>query len=523
MKTSKFSTQKLPEEHPHYNPDKPWQVAETNSDKYPENPKHQAFFYFESRSKCREWIKTVKDNPEAAPAPFPEYDTSAEESPVEQAPLIETPSMKDSHEGEMERLKSKEIVLAPKENFVKTGDIEKTTDKSCVAIVYPSNPFFELNDTEISKLENDYSHLKQLDIDDDKGYGELLEAIKTVKDKRLSVNHDEDNWKTPLNAFRKKIIEKANNLRNKISVIEDGLKAEKKRIDDIREEREAQQRMLWAKNLQKVQAFGILENPTIETLRARLQEIDAFNLESLDFGELIEDAKSALANAHIQINQLLAVEEREKKLREEQERREAEFKRQQEEQAQKDKENADALAQMQKQMQELQRQLDAEKAKNRPKQEETKVEQPPVEDVTPFDEVPLSEEPDEIQSVEEADKRSFKKDIKRYDEPTDLNVTTTRSSGRQFHTSEAERREQQGSVEETSDVDEGANDIKVIPESDIEAIGKMATKLAKFIQDANDYEWQDEDVFNGITRVTQNTQKMVDYLNNMKTEAEKTK
>jgi len=526
MKQSKFSTVKLDEGHAQHRDGLPWLVTETNEEKYPEKP-HNFLTNHASRTAAREFIKTVKsfnEEPSAPvePNPTDTIDVSPESDRAikpKDGPAEDEIAVTDTETGEVfvtpvsekERLAEKEIVLTPKAELL--PPIEETNNRKCVAVVYPESPGYDLTETQIAELDKKYSHLRQLDVDDKKGYEELGDAIKDVKKHRTENQAQENTIKAPLNAFRAKVLEVGQSLRSQVSLIEDALKAEKTRIDDIRQEREAAQRMLWAKNLGVVQKLMVLENPTIDSLANRLAIIEGFDIESLDFGEMIEDAKSALANAHMQIKQSLAVEQRaaqmaeEKRQREaEQAKKDAEQKRRDEEQAAKDKAAAEQMAEMQKQMAEIQRQLAEEKAKNEPAKDAT----PPA---SVFDEEPEAATPE-------------------IEEPTPvISMSTSRNSGRQYSNNASEiatkkaveQTEVEAVTQDTEDQDDGANDVPVISDNDIRGVGIIANKLKKIATEALEYNWDSEDVFDGVSRVSDNVGKMVDFLNKMQTSAEGTK
>ncbi len=192
---------------------------------------------------------------------------------------------------------------------------EQLAEGPVVAVQYPSEVIYSSNAaTELDLIEK-YGHLKQLDPKDKGKYKELKAAIVDVSGLRTQCSKEEDVIKKPLNEFRALVISTGKEIRGGIQKIEDFLKAEKKRIDDIRAEALAAQQRLHNTNLQAIHKLG---NDSVglpvDKLEGHLASIDAINLDDLDYGDLLEEAKAALANARIIAEQAIEQEKQRLKL-----------------------------------------------------------------------------------------------------------------------------------------------------------------------------------------------------------------
>lgn len=194
-----------------------------------------------------------------------------------------------------------------------------TTDKSnVVAVQYPATVDLGTDDKKIAALGEKYAHLKQLAVDDKEAYKELEAAIKFTKDERLDCSAREKSIKDPLNKFRTFVINEAKRFVSGYTKIEDTLKAEKKRIDDIKAEALAAQQRLWTENLQLTMNLAQINGcMDLVQLEHQLFVVEKFNLDHYDFGDQLEQAKANKAQAHAQVTQAIAMEKERIRLAEE--------------------------------------------------------------------------------------------------------------------------------------------------------------------------------------------------------------
>ena len=437
----------------------------------------------------------------------------------------------------LENLEPGKTYKAGPSNQVALSNISQTSDASCVAIVYPESPNYDLSETAIAELDKKYSHLRQLDVDDKKGYKELTTAITAVKKVRTENQAQENAIKEPLNAFRAKVLSIGQGLRKQVSMVEDILRAEQKRIDDIREEREAAQKMLWAKNLGTVQALSVIASGTLIQLKERVINIENFDLDCLDFGDLLEDAKAALANAHIQVKQQLSNLTRQIEMEAEQARRDKEAAEEKEarrlrdiEQAEKDKKQAEAdkarseadaakdkeLEEMRATMAKMQAEL---LAKNEPKAADI--------DTKPANDEPETTNNDQKSCFDESPEPTVEEKAPEIDGSM---VHTGRQADRQYSTHSTDRparkevafQDKPVEPEEKEKLDDGQNDTDVISQADIDGVVKFKNKLSKMVEDAEGHEWQSELVYTQIHKVTSNLEKMGVFLESLQQQSEAT-
>jgi hypothetical protein len=209
-----------------------------------------------------------------------------------------------------------------------------TTESSgqLVAVQYPETVTF-LNVADAAQLATDYGALVSIDADSAGQYKKLTAAIKAVSAARLHIDKEEKRLKDPANAFAKMVLGHAKRIREPFKELETNLKAEKKRVDDIQQEKLAEQKKLWESNLKIISGRGQnLFHASMEQLQNELAIIDSCNLGDFDFGDLEEDAKAELANARIRTEGAIEQEKAKLKLAAEQEA----FRLQQEEQAKAD-------------------------------------------------------------------------------------------------------------------------------------------------------------------------------------------
>lgn len=185
-----------------------------------------------------------------------------------------------------------------------------------VAVQYPEKPNYTLTAETGSALAEKYKHLMRIDPDDKEAYEELKTAIKEVSDARIDNQKEEEIIKKPLNAFRTKVLNIGKAIRKNITELaEEPLKAEKKRIDDILQERKVEQQKLWIANLTTVRNLvgTVSAADSIDTLRQHLDTLNAFDIESLDFGDYKDEAATELANKRARVEETIAqIKQREK-------------------------------------------------------------------------------------------------------------------------------------------------------------------------------------------------------------------
>jgi hypothetical protein len=202
------------------------------------------------------------------------------------------------------------------ENDIKEGPI--------VAVQYPETPSYVATVETGTELAEKYKHLMRIEVDDKDAYTELCAAIKFVSQKRIDNENEEDVIKKPLNAFRKIVIDTGKSIRKNIKALaEDKLNAEKKRIDDIKQERILEQQRLWTKNLGEVRQLGqYTPQDTTEKLEETLATVDNFDTSKIDLGDYEDEALTEIALIKVRLE--TAIEQRKeadrlKKIQEEQE------------------------------------------------------------------------------------------------------------------------------------------------------------------------------------------------------------
>ena len=167
-----------------------------------------------------------------------------------------------------------------------------------VATIWPETVEYSEDAKSAGELAEKYSHLKQLDPDDKPSYKELVAAIADVRTKRTDVAKEEKVIKDPLNKFRDVVIKTSKTIRGLLGATEDALKDEKKRIDDINAERKAAMQKLWQTNLNSITSLTVdLAAMGDNNLISLLGDLNEYDFEALDFGEYIDQAKTAVATA----------------------------------------------------------------------------------------------------------------------------------------------------------------------------------------------------------------------------------
>lgn len=256
---------------------------------------------------------------------------------------------------------------------------EATEEKSgpVVSTMWPTTVKFTEDEKSAGELAAKYSHLKQLDPDDKPAYKELVAAIADARNKRLDISKQEDVIKDPINKYRNLLIDTSKKIRGLFGDVESDLKKEKKRIDDIREERKLAMERLWQENLNSVRSMTEgLPSLSMIKLDCLLYELKKFDFNSLDFGDYIEQAK---ATVELQINAVnerieflkekQRLEEEQHALRLKQAEEAAEQKKRDEEKAEADRKQAETDAENQR----LREQLAAMEKANEPEPEMTVV------------------------------------------------------------------------------------------------------------------------------------------------------
>jgi hypothetical protein len=220
--------------------------------------------------------------------------------------------------------------------------VEKSEIKEgpIVAVQYPSTVDYGSSLTTGKYLATKYYSLMRIDVDDKEAYSELCQAIKDVAAARTDCTKEEDVIKAPLNAFRKLVIDTGKKIRKNIaSLAEEPLKAEKKRVDDIKANRLLELQKLWINNLGEIRnSWSFSNSYSMSNLEDTLEAIDNFDISKIDLGDYEEDAKAEIANKIIALEAEIELrKEAEKvrleqvKLKKEQDEKEAKLKKEQEE------------------------------------------------------------------------------------------------------------------------------------------------------------------------------------------------
>ena len=207
----------------------------------------------------------------------------------------------------------------------KGKDLEIVSNTTPVTTQFPSTISFTSTVKTVLAEIKKYSHLKRINTEDEEKfkiqYKELKVAIQIFLKLRTTNKKEEDTAKAPLNDYLKVMKKEGDSVRLEISTFETELKAELKRVDDIKLKKKNAQRKLWQDNLNTIPfACQNLQDKTPEELNVLLTFYNEYDFEALDFGDLHEQARSAVASAvnftTSQIN-LLAEQEKVKKEREE--------------------------------------------------------------------------------------------------------------------------------------------------------------------------------------------------------------
>lgn len=219
-------------------------------------------------------------------------------------------------------------------------------DGQIVAIQYPEKVQFR-NMHDAAELATKYGKLVSIDADSASQYTKLVAAVKAVSKARRHVDKEEKFFKDPANAFARLVLNHAKKVRTPFKTLEDNLKAEKKRVDDIQANKLEEQRKLHQSNLELIRVRGRVEfGAGLDALTAELEIIDRCNLDDFDFGELEEDAKAELANARVRTEQAIAMAERQKKLDDQEEQRKLDDAKRELEQAERDAYAEDEMREM---------------------------------------------------------------------------------------------------------------------------------------------------------------------------------
>lgn len=207
-----------------------------------------------------------------------------------------------------------------------------------VAVQYPSTVDYESSIDTGKELSVKYKDLMRIDVDDKVAYEELCKAIKAVVTVRTDCTKDEDIIKKPLNEFRALVIDTGKSIRkNIVELAEDPLKAEKKRVDDIKANRLLELQKTWTKNFNELNLLkDISIYKTTQDLENFCAVIDITSIDEEFYGDYTEDAKASKANILILIEtKIQEIKEAEKvrleqeKVKKEQDEKEARLKREQ--------------------------------------------------------------------------------------------------------------------------------------------------------------------------------------------------
>lgn len=165
-----------------------------------------------------------------------------------------------------------------------------------VAHQYPEVADFGILVT-AADLKRDHGHLVKIDVDNKNQYKSLADAIKAAKAAKSAVTKAEDAIKKPLNVFRAKVISKGNEERGSIDEFLESLTDEKKRIDDIKQNRLLELQKKWMGNIDTLRSITVgLHSATMDQLEYNLSEM-AVELVEDDFGEMLDQAKAEQINA----------------------------------------------------------------------------------------------------------------------------------------------------------------------------------------------------------------------------------
>lgn len=204
-------------------------------------------------------------------------------------------------------------------DFMVPLEAEEIQEAPPVATIWPTTVKFTEDEKSAGELAVKYSHLRQLDIDDKPAYKELVAAIADARNKRLDISKQEDVIKDPINKYRNLLIDTSKKIRGLFGDVESDLKKEKKRIDDIREERKLAMERLWQENLNSVRSMTEgLPSMGIISLNMLLDDLNNFDFESLDFGDYIEQAKATVDNQINAVNERIEFLKEKQRLEEEQ-------------------------------------------------------------------------------------------------------------------------------------------------------------------------------------------------------------
>lgn len=172
--------------------------------------------------------------------------------------------------------------------------VEEIQSGPVVAIQYPEKWDYSESAESAGVIAQKYAHFKTLSPDDKEGYKDLVLAIADVRTRRTDVAKQENVIKGPLNKFRDVVIKTSKHIRGLLGKTEDDLKVTKQRIDDIREERKLAMQRLWQENLNKVTSMTRCAGKTDceKSLSVLLHDLENYDFEALDFGDLIDQAKT---------------------------------------------------------------------------------------------------------------------------------------------------------------------------------------------------------------------------------------
>ncbi len=197
-------------------------------------------------------------------------------------------------------------------------EVEEIQEAPPVATIWPTTVSFTEDEKSAAELSVKYGHLRQLDIDDKPAYKELVAAIADARNKRLDISKQEDVIKDPINKYRTLLINTSKKIQGLFGDVESDLKKEKKRIDDIREERKLAMERLWQENLNSVRSMTEgLPSMGIISLNMLLDDLNNFDFESLDFGDYIEQAKATVDNQINSVAERIEILKEKERLKEE--------------------------------------------------------------------------------------------------------------------------------------------------------------------------------------------------------------
>jgi septal ring factor EnvC (AmiA/AmiB activator) len=194
---------------------------------------------------------------------------------------------------------TKEMIEATQSKSIETTQIGPV-----VAIQYPEKWEYSENEESAGVIAQKYAHFKTLGPDDTDGYKELVLAIADVRTRRTDVAKQEKVIKDPLNRFRDVVIKTSKSIRGLLGKTEDDLKGIKTRIDDIKLERKLALQKFWQDNISGLtsilQTMGVMDASQLIEL---LESQSTYVFKPDDFGEFIDQAKSAVAQNVIAITE----------------------------------------------------------------------------------------------------------------------------------------------------------------------------------------------------------------------------